>query len=117
MISDEVQMLINRMKSNPEEFRQEIVGIDDSKTMAMKKWTILMNGIVNNRPSLEIIFTPEELKALKQATTEMLRPEALATIVKTIVGGDDTETNIQKLLNAKRQMEMNYNSQEDTGKI
>lgn len=111
MISDEVQMLINRMRSNPEEFTI------DQPEFGEKKWALLMSNIVNNKPNLEIMFTPEEIKALRETASEILRPEALATIVRTIVGGDDTETNIQKLLNAKRQMEMNYNSQEDTGKI
>lgn len=100
MISDEVQMLINRMHSNPEEFAQDIIGFEDSRTMQMRKWTLLMNSIVNNKPSLEIIFTPEELKALKQAATEILRPDALAAIVKTIVGGE--------VEHGQTQMEMSY---------
>ena len=102
MISDEVQMLINRMKSNPEEFRQEIVGSEDSRAMRMGKWTLLMNSLINNKASLEIVFTPEELKALKQAATEILRPDALATIVRTIVGGASTPEEMYQ------QMEMEY---------
>ena len=97
MISNEVQMLINRMRSNPEEFAQEIVSLDDGRYRETRKWTLLMNNIINDKPSLYILFTEEEVKALKQAATEILRPDALATIVKTIVGGDD-----------KAQMEMEY---------
>lgn len=107
MISNEVQMLINRMRSNPEEFTVE-AEFGDSRTRETRNWTLLMSNIVNNKPSLEILFTPEEIKALRETASEILRPNALATIVKTIVGGGEEETNLQKLLNAKQQMEMEY---------
>jgi len=101
MISNEVQMLINRMRSNPEEFAQGIVSLDDGRTRETR-WTLLMNNIVNDKPSLYILFTEEEVKALKQAATEILRPDALATIVKTIVGGANTPEEMYQ------QMEMEY---------
>lgn len=100
MISDEVQMLINRMKSNPEEFNASQLEFGDTyEVRDFGKWNQLINSLVNQKPGLEIIFTPEEIKALRETLYEILRPAALGAIVKTIVGGD-SETNLQ--------MEMEY---------
>lgn len=102
MISDEVQMLINRMKSNPEEFAVDQIGLGDNIIRETRKWTLLMSNIVNDKPSLYILFTEEEVKALREAVSEILRPEALATIVKSIVGGASTPEEMH------HQMEMEY---------
>lgn len=100
MISDEVQMLINRMRSNPEEFTAGQVQFGDRyEVRESRRWDSLMNSIVNNKPDLEILFTAEEIKALRDTASKVLRPIALGSIVKTIVGGD-SETNLQ--------MEMEY---------
>jgi hypothetical protein len=48
-----------------------------------------MNSLVNDKPDMDILFTPEEIKYLRDTLKEVLRPMALATIVKTIVGGED----------------------------
>lgn len=103
MISDEVQMLINRMKSNPEEFTAGQVEFGDRyQVRESRRWDSLMNSIVNNKPDLEILFTPEEIKALRETATEVLRPIALGAIVKTIVGGASTPEEMH------HQMEMEY---------
>jgi hypothetical protein len=102
MISNEVQMLINRMRSNPEEFMADQVEFGESRTKEVKKWTLLMSNIVSDKPSLYILFTEEEVKALREAATEILRPAALATIVKSIVGGANTPEEMYQ------QMEMEY---------
>ena len=103
MISDEVQMLINRMKSNPHEFIAGQVEFGDRyRVRESRNWDNLMNSIVNNKPDLEILFTPEEIKALRETATEVLRPIALGSIVKTIVGGASTPEEMYE------QMEMEY---------
>jgi hypothetical protein len=61
-----------------------------------------MSNIVNNKSNLEVLFTPEEIKALRETAFEILRPGALATIVKTIVGGASTPEEMYQ------QMEMEY---------
>lgn len=103
MISDEVQMLINRMKSNPEEFNASQLEFGDTyEVRDFGKWNQLINSLVNQKPGLEIIFTPEEIKALKETLYEILRPAALGAIVKTIVGGASTPEEMYQ------QMEMEY---------
>jgi len=104
MISDEVQMLINRMKSNPEEFTAGHLefGTDRYEVRDLGKWDNLMNSIVNCKPDIETIFTPEEIKALRETVFEILRPIALGSIVKTIVGGASTPEEMYE------QMEMEY---------
>lgn len=100
MISDEVQMLINRMRSNPEEFTAGHLEFGDRyEVRNLGKWDNLMNSIVNRKPDIETIFTSEEIQTLRETAFEILRPIALGSIVKTIVGGD-SETNLQ--------MEMEY---------
>jgi hypothetical protein len=100
MISDEVQMLINRMRSNPEEFTAGHLEFGDRyEVRNLGKWDNLMNSIVNRKPDIETIFTSEEIQTLRETAFEILRPIALGSIVKTIVGGD-SETNLQ--------MEMKY---------
>lgn len=97
MISDEVQMLINRMKSYPEEFTAGQVQFGaDRELRRIRRWDSLMNSIVNNKPDLEILFTAEEIKALRDTASKVLRPIALGSIVKQIVGG----------VEAGRQMEL-----------
>lgn len=97
MISDEVQMLINRMKSYPEEFTAGQVQFGDRyEVRESRRWDSLMNSIVNNKPDLEILFTAEEIKALRDTASKVLRPIALGSIVKQIVGG----------VEAGRQMEL-----------
>jgi hypothetical protein len=90
MISDEVRMLGNRIRSNPEEFYAGTVEFGNRPiAKESRKWDSLMNSLVNNKPDMDILFTPEEIKYLRDTLKEVLRPMALATIVKTIVGGED----------------------------
>lgn len=90
MISDEVRMLGNRMRSNPEEFYAGTVEFGNRPIASeSRKWDSLMNSLVNDKPDMDILFTPEEIKYLRDTLKEVLRPMALATIVKTIVGGED----------------------------
>lgn len=103
MISNEVQMLINRMKSNPEEFAKGRMEFGDRHVESrLGKWDNLMNSIVNCKPDLESIFTYEEIKVLRETAFEILRPIALGSIVKTIVGGASTPEEMYQ------QMEMEY---------
>lgn len=98
MISDEVKMLGNRMRSHPEEFTAGTIEFGDRYMVReSRKWDSFMNSLVNDKPDLDSLFTPEEIKYLKGIAKEILRPMALATIVKTIVGGEDYS-----------QMEMNF---------
>jgi hypothetical protein len=90
MISDEVRMLINRMETNPHEFTAGQVEFGDRyQVREARRWDSLMNSIVNNKPDLEILFTAEEIKALRDTASKVLRPIALGSIVKQIVGGDE----------------------------
>lgn len=90
MISDEVRMLVNRMRSNPDEFFQDRLDFGDMyRIRESRTWDSLMNSIIHNKPDLEVLFTPEEIKALRDTASEIARPRALATIVRTIVGGED----------------------------
>jgi hypothetical protein len=91
MISDEVRMLLNRMRSNPEEF------VDpnprgfraDTIRASVGKWDTLMSSLVGNKPDLEFMFDPEEIEALRACAKELIQPKIRATIVKQIVGGED----------------------------
>lgn len=88
MISDEVRMLANRMKSNPEEFTPSYSDFGDRyRIRESRQWDNLMNSIVHNKPDIEKLFTHEEIELLRTTASEILRPVALATIVKQIVGG------------------------------
>jgi hypothetical protein len=90
MISDEVKMLGNRMRSHPEEFTAGTIEFGDRYMVReSRKWDSFMNSLVNDKPDLDTLFTAEEIKYLKGIAKEILRPMALATIVKTIVGGED----------------------------
>jgi hypothetical protein len=90
MISDEVRMLLNRMETNPNEFFQDRLEFGDMyRVRESRTWDSLMNSIIHNKPDLEVLFTPEEIKALRDKASEIARPRALATIVRTIVGGED----------------------------
>lgn len=103
MISDEVQMLINRMKSNPEEFASQQLDFSDMyEIKRVGKWDNMMNSIVNRRPDIEAIFNAEEIQALRETAFEILRPIALGSIVKSIVGGASTPEEMH------HQMEMEY---------
>jgi hypothetical protein len=100
MVSDEVRMLLNRMRSNPEEF------VDpnprgfraDTIRASVGKWDTLMSSLIGNKPDLEFMFDPEEIEALRACAKELIQPKIRATIVKQIVGGDEEQ----------RQMEMEY---------
>lgn len=103
MISDEVQMLINRMKSNPEEFAIDQLRFGEGYEIRhLGKWNNLMDSLVNQKPDLAVIFNPEEIQALRETMFEILRPIALGSIVKTIVGGASTPKEMYE------QMEMEY---------
>lgn len=103
MISDEVRMLSNRMLSNPEEFiTRDLEFGDRYEVRETRNWDKLMNSIVNNKPDLACMFTQEEIDHLRATVYEILRPKALGTIVKKIVGGKDDGEYEQK------QMEMSY---------
>lgn len=98
MISDEVRMLINRMRSHPEEFTRGRINFggqynmrEEHRIREISRWDSLMNSIVNNKPDLEILFTAEEIKALRDTASKVLRPIALGSIVKQIVGGDEED--------------------------
>lgn len=100
MISDEVRMLINRMRSYPEEFAVDQLNFGaDREVRRMRRWDNFMNSLVNRKPDIELIFNQEEIEALRQTASEILRPIALGTIVKQIVGGEEEEP---------QQMEMEY---------
>jgi hypothetical protein len=104
MISDEVQMLINRMKSNPEEFAIDQLRLGEGYELRhLGKWNNLMDSLVNQKHDIETIFTPEEIKALRETIYEILRPIALGSIVKTIVGGANTPEEMY------HQVEIEYN--------
>lgn len=81
MISDEVRMLLNRMETNPDEF------IADRPSAS--KWSPLMSSLLGNRPDLEFMFEPEELKALRVCVKHMMQKHVRANIVKQIVGGEE----------------------------
>jgi hypothetical protein len=103
MISDEVRMLGNRMRSNPEEFYAGTVEFGNRPIASeSRKWDSLMNSLVNDKPDMDILFTPEEIKYLRDTLKEVLRPMALATIVKTIVGGEDVAQMELDLANTER---------------
>jgi hypothetical protein len=92
MISDEVKMLMNRMRSHPEEFAVDQLNFGaDREIRRMRRWDNFMNSLVNRKPDIELILNPEEIEALRQTATEILRPLALGTIVKQIVGGDEED--------------------------
>lgn len=91
MISDEVRMLANRMRSNPEEFTNDDLAFSGLRRVRSRPWDALMRSIVTNDSDLECMFTPEEIKLLRDTAKEILRPRALANIVKQIVGGVDKE--------------------------
>ena len=110
MISDEVRMLVNRMKSNPEEFIGDNINFGDRyRVREALNWDRLMNSLINDKPDIRVLFTPEEIELLRETAREVLRPVALGTIVKTIVGGDEPKTNLQQLLEAK-QATLDYNT-------
>lgn len=93
MISDEVRMLLNRMKTHPEEF------VDpnprgfraDSLRSSVGKWDTLMASLLGNKPDLEFMFDPEEIEVLKASAKELVQSKVRATIVKQIVGGEERE--------------------------
>lgn len=92
MISNEVTMLVNRMRSHPEEFvNDEMTFSGRHRLREVGRWDSLMQSIVTNNTDLECLFTPEEIKLLRDTATEILRPRALAKIVKEIVGGEQDE--------------------------
>jgi hypothetical protein len=92
MISDEVKMLMNRMRSHPEEFAVDQLNFGaDREIRRLRRWDNFMNSLVNRKPDLELIFNKEEIEALRQTATEILRPLALGTIVKQIVGGEEED--------------------------
>lgn len=92
MISDEVRMLINRMRSNPEEFAVAQLNFGaDRELRVARRWDNFMHSLVNRKPDIELIFNQEELEALRQTASEILRPLALGTIVTHIVGGEEKE--------------------------
>jgi hypothetical protein len=103
MISDEVRMLLNRMETNPDEFFQDRLEFGDMyRVRESRTWDALMNSIIHNKPDLEVLFTPEEIKALRDKACEIARPRALATIVRTIVGGEDVAQMELDLANTER---------------
>lgn len=91
MISDEVQMLLNRMKTHPEEFfnptptgfRSDVV-----RAHTNGKWDTLMTSLLNNKADLEFMFDPEEIEALRACAKEAIQERIRATIVRQIVGGE-----------------------------
>lgn len=96
MISDEVRMLINRMETNPHEFTAGQVEFGDRyQVRESRRWDSLMDSIVNNKPDLEILFTAEEIKALRNTASKMLRPIGLGSIVKQIVGGEEKQLQME----------------------
>ena len=110
MISDEVRMLVGRMKSNPEEFIGDNINFGDRyRVREALNWDRLMNSLINDKPDIRVLFTPEEIELLRETAREVLRPVALGTIVKTIVGGEEPKTNLQQLLEAK-QATLDYNT-------
>lgn len=98
MISDEVQMLVNRMRSNPEEFVDSEIAFDGTyRPVKRGKWDVMANSLLNKTPDLDVMFTPEEIELLRNTMREITRPVILGAIVKAIVCGDDYD---------KRQMEL-----------
>jgi hypothetical protein len=91
MISDEVRMLLNRMRSHPDEFiNPEPRGFrTDTLRSNAGKWDTLMTSLIGNKPDLEFMFEPEEIEALRACAKELIQPKIRATIVKQIVGGED----------------------------
>lgn len=90
MISDEVKMLGNRMRSHPDEFTAGTIEFGNRHNLRESRlWDSFMYSLVHNKPDLDILFTPEEVTYLKDIAREILRPMARATIVRTIVGGKD----------------------------
>lgn len=95
MISNEVRMLSNRMLSHPEEFTNDDLAFSGLRRIQSNRpWDALMRSIVTNDSDLECMFTPEEIKLLRDTAKEILRPRALANIVKQIVGGEDKESQL-----------------------
>lgn len=98
MISDEVRMLANRMKSNPEEFVDNDIAFDGTyRPVKRGKWDVMANSLLNRTADLDVMFTPEEIELLRDTMYEITRPIILGAIVKAIISGDDHE---------KRQMEL-----------
>ena len=95
-------MLANRMLSHPDEFTSDDLAFDGRRrTHIERRWDALMRSIVTNDTDLECMFTPEEIKLLRDTAREIIRPKALAKIVKDIVGGED-----------KKQMELDLDEED-----
>lgn len=107
MISDEVKMLLERMKTNPEEF----VNVDwnpighsawSFEPFEDVRWGNLLKATMQT--GKEYLFTEEELEVLQNAYAEVLRVRCKECIVKELVSNDQQE----KAAFRSKQMKLPY---------
>lgn len=79
-MNEGVRLLIERMKTNPEEFR-----IDDGALYSSNRWGKLVNGAMSD----ERIFTQEERKAVQTAFLELRRNNFTADVIRTLTIDED----------------------------
>jgi hypothetical protein len=79
-MNEGVRLLIERMKTNPEEFR-----IDDGALYSSNRWGKLVNGAMSD----ERVFTKEERKAVQTAFLELRRNNFTADVIRTLHTEED----------------------------
>jgi hypothetical protein len=79
-MNEGVRLLIERMKTNPEEFK-----IDDGALYSSNRWGKLVNGAMSD----ERIFTQEERKAVQTAFLELRRNNFTADVIRTLTIDED----------------------------
>lgn len=79
-MNEGVRLLIERMKTNPEEFR-----IEDGALYSSNRWGKLLNGAMSD----ERVFTEEERKAVQTAFLELRRNNFTADVIRTLTIDED----------------------------
>lgn len=74
-----IQMLLERMKTNPEEFR-----IEEGSLYSNNKWAKLIHSAVSSE-----VFTKNESDAVREALRVARREMFTADVVRTLAVGDD----------------------------
>lgn len=113
-ISEEVQLLINRMDEHPEEFvhsKWDPVTNDawDYSPWEGCRWGLLL-GLVFKSGN-DIIFTPEEVAALKEKHKELIRAKAKNSIMVELVSGErqkSIEERAARMAEDAKQMNLPY---------
>ena len=91
MISEQVEMLVSRMKTNPDEFINKDWDPVDHGPWSFEpfedtRWGHLMKSTIQT--GKEYLFSEEELEVLKAGFAEILRTRTQEAIVKELVSGE-----------------------------